>query len=147
STGDRMVEASRTTPESPEVQRLLREMVDSDCRGLAMEVSSHGLVQHRVGGVSFDVGVFTNLTQDHLDYHRSMEGYFAAKRLLFEQMDADTAKKGTAIINLDDPYGDQLMKLRFDRLRRLTYGRNANADFRAGEIRSDFNGTQFKLSF
>lgn len=147
STGDRMVEASRTTPESPEVQRLLREMVDSDCRGLAMEVSSHGLVQHRVGGVSFDVGVFTNLTQDHLDYHRSMEGYFAAKRLLFEQMDADTAKEGTAIINLDDPYGDQLMKLRFDRLRRLTYGRNANADFRAGEIRSDFNGTQFKLSF
>ncbi len=147
STGDQLVEASHTTPESPEVQRLLREMADSDCRGAAMEVSSHGLVQHRVTGVAFDVGVFTNLTQDHLDYHRTMDEYFAAKRLLFEQMDAETAKEGTAIINLDDVYGDQLMKLRFDRLRRITYGRGANADFRAGEIRSDFNGTQFKLSF
>lgn len=147
STGDKLVEASHTTPESTEVQRLLREMVDSACRGVAMEVSSHGLAQHRVTGVSFDVGIFTNLTQDHLDYHRTMEEYFAAKCLLFEQMDADTSKEGTAIINLDDIYGDRIMKIRFGRLRRLTYGRGANADFQAAEIRSDFNGTQFKLTF
>lgn len=147
STGDKLVEASHTTPESSEVQRLLREMVDSACRGVAMEVSSHGLAQHRVTGVSFDVGIFTNLTQDHLDYHRTMEEYFAAKCLLFEQMDADTSKEGTAIINLDDIYGDRIMKMRFGRLRRLTYGRGANADFQAAEIRSDFNGTQFKLTF
>lgn len=147
STGDKLVEASHTTPESTEVQRLLREMVDSACRGVAMEVSSHGLAQHRVTGVSFDVGIFTNLTQDHLDYHRTMEEYFAAKCLLFEQMDADTSKEGTAIINLDDIYGDRIMKMRFGRLRRLTYGRGANADFQAAEIRSDFNGTQFKLTF
>lgn len=147
STGDRMVDASHTTPESTEVQRLLREMADGGCRGAAMEVSSHGLAQHRVTGVSFDVGIFTNLTQDHLDYHRTMDEYFAAKRLLFDQMDADKSKEGLALINVDDAYGDRLNKLRFERLRKLTYGRGANADFQASEIRSDFNGTQFKLRF
>ncbi len=147
STGEGMVEASHTTPESTEVQRLLREMVDNDCRGVAMEVSSHGIVQRRVTGVAFDVGIFTNLTQDHLDYHRTMDSYYEAKRELFEQMDAETAKEGTALINLDDAYGDRLNKTRFERLRKITYGRGANADFRAGEIRSDFHGTQFKLSF
>lgn len=147
STGDRLVEASHTTPESTEVHRLLREMVEADCRGVAMEVSSHGLDQRRVDGVAFDVGIFTNLTQDHLDYHGTMESYFAAKRLLFERMDAETSKKGRAIVNLDDPWGDRLMKVRFERLERLTYGRGANCDFRAAEIRSDFNGTQFKLTF
>ncbi|HRQ91043.1 MAG TPA: UDP-N-acetylmuramoyl-L-alanyl-D-glutamate--2,6-diaminopimelate ligase, partial [Bacteroidia bacterium] len=138
---------SHTTPESTEVQRLLREMADGGCRGAAMEVSSHGLAQHRVTGVSFDVGIFTNLTQDHLDYHRTMDEYFAAKRLLFDQMDADKSKEGLALINVDDAYGDRLNKLRFERLRKLTYGRGANADFQASEIRSDFNGTQFKLRF
>lgn len=147
STGDRLLPATHTTPESIEVQRLLREMVDSDCRGVAMEVSSHGLSLHRVTGVAFDVGIFTNLTQDHLDFHGTMEDYFAAKCRLFEQMDAETAKTGTAIINLDDVYGDRLMKARFERIRRLSYGRSANADFRASDIRSDFNGTQFKLTF
>jgi UDP-N-acetylmuramoyl-L-alanyl-D-glutamate--2,6-diaminopimelate ligase len=76
-----------------------------------------------------------------------MEEYFAAKRRLFEQMDAETSKTGTAIINLDDVYGDRLMKVRFERIRCLSYGRSANADFRASDIRSDFNGTQFKLTF
>lgn len=147
STGEVLVEASHTTPESTEVQRLLREMADADCRGMAMEVSSHGLAQNRVTGVSFDVGIFTNLTQDHLDYHLTMENYFAAKRLLFEQMDTETAKKGTAVINLDDPYGERLAKTRFERLRVMTYGRGANADFRIGDLRSDFNGTQYQLRF
>jgi UDP-N-acetylmuramoyl-L-alanyl-D-glutamate--2,6-diaminopimelate ligase len=147
STGEALVEASHTTPESTEVQRLLREMAEADCRGMAMEVSSHGLDQHRVTGVAFDVGIFTNLTQDHLDYHLTMENYFAAKRLLFEQMDAETAKKGTAIINLDDTYGERIAKTRFERLRVMTYGRGSNADFRIGDLRSDFNGTQYQLRF
>jgi UDP-N-acetylmuramoyl-L-alanyl-D-glutamate--2,6-diaminopimelate ligase len=147
STGEALVEASHTTPESTEVQRLLREMAEADCRGMAMEVSSHGLDQHRVTGVAFDVGIFTNLTQDHLDYHLTMENYFAAKRLLFEQMDAETGKKGTAIINLDDTYGERLAKTRFERLRVMTYGRGSNADFRIGDLRSDFNGTQYQLRF
>lgn len=147
STGEALVAASHTTPESTEVQRLLREMAEADCRGMAMEVSSHGLAQNRVTGVAFDVGIFTNLTQDHLDYHLTMENYFAAKRLLFEQMDAEAAKKGTAIINLDDTYGERLAKTRFERLRVMTYGRGSNADFRIGDLRSDFNGTQYQLRF
>lgn len=147
STGDAYRDASHTTPESPDMQRLLREMVDSDCRAAVMEVSSHGLVQHRVTGVAFDVGIFTNLTQDHLDYHRTMEEYFAAKRLLFEMMDRETAKRGKAIINIDDVYGDRLSKTRFEKLDVLTYGYGANADFRIGNITSDFNGTRFQLTF
>lgn len=147
STGDVYRDASHTTPESPDLQHLLREMVDSDCRAAVMEVSSHGLAQHRVTGVSFDVGIFTNLTQDHLDYHRTMEEYFAAKRILFEMMDRDLSKRGKAIINIDEVYGDRLAKTRFERLELLTYGRSATADFRVGDIKSDFNGTQFQLHF
>ncbi len=147
STGDAVFDAPHTTPESPDLQYLLGEMVAGDCRGAVMEVSSHGLAQKRAAGVSFDVGVFTNLTQDHLDYHGTMDSYFASKRLLFEQIDADSSKEGVAVINGDDVYGERLLKGHFDRLKRYSYGRSANVDFRASEIRSDFNGTQFRLSF
>ncbi|MBP9222667.1 MAG: UDP-N-acetylmuramoyl-L-alanyl-D-glutamate--2,6-diaminopimelate ligase [Verrucomicrobiales bacterium] len=147
STGDAVMDAPHTTPESPDLQHLFRQMRDSDCRAAVMEVSSHGLTQRRVAGVHFDVGIFTNLTQDHLDFHRSMDEYYAAKRMLFEQIDSTAGKKGVAIINVDDPYGDRLYKSRFDNLKKLSYGRSANADFQAGEIRSDFNGTQFRLTF
>lgn len=147
STGDSFESAPHTTPESTDVQRLLREMVDGDCRGVAMEVSSHGLVQHRVDGVAFDVGVFTNLTQDHLDFHHTMDEYFAAKKMLFEQMDAEIAKKGIALLNLDDAYGTRLFNLPFSRLKKITYGRGANCDYRASDIRQDFRGTQFRLSY
>lgn len=147
STGDEEFAAPHTTPESTDLQRLLRRMVEADCRGVAMEVSSHGLAQRRVDGVAFDVGIFTNLTQDHLDFHGTMESYFASKRLLFEMMDAETAKKGVALINVDDTYGDRLNKTHFSRLKKLTYGRSVEADFRFGDIRSDFHGTQFTLTF
>jgi len=93
-------DASHTTPEAPEVQRLLREMVDRGCRACAMEVSSHALVLHRVAGVRFAAGIFTNLTRDHLDFHGDMEGYFEAKRRLFS-----LRKPGAAgVVNADDPY-------------------------------------------
>lgn len=145
--GDEVKEAPHTTPESPDVQGLLREMVESDCRGVAMEVSSHGIVQKRIAGVSFDVGVFTNLTQDHLDFHGGMQSYFEAKAALFSGMESDAEKEGIAIINVDDSYGDRLKKMLFEHLKVYTYGRSANADFQASNIRSDFNGTEFKLSF
>ena len=90
--------AHRTTPESYELQGLLRRMADGGCTHVVMEVSSHALVQHRVEGLEFSVGVFTNLTQDHLDYHGSMEAYRQAKGLLFRQ-----CRK--AVLNLDDPAG------------------------------------------
>ena len=147
SNGDGIVDAPHTTPESPDLHRLLREMRDKDCRGAAIEVSSHGLSQKRVEGVAFDVGVFANLTQDHLDYHGTMEDYFAAKRILFEMMNADSRKESTALINVDDPYGDRLSKEHFSNLTTYTFGRSANADFRASDLRSDFNGTSFTLSF
>ena len=90
--------ASRTTPESYELQSLLRQMADGGCTHVVMEVSSHALVQHRTAGLTFEVGVFTNLTQDHLDYHHTMEEYRRAKGLLFEQ-----CRRG--VLNLDDEAG------------------------------------------
>ena len=96
--GERELPARRTTPESWELQTLLRRMADEGCTHVVMEVSSHALVQRRTAGLTFDVGVFTNLTQDHLDYHRTMEEYRQAKGLLFAQC-------RQAVLNLDDEAG------------------------------------------
>ena len=90
--------AQRTTPESYELHELLRKMADRGCTHVVMEVSSHALVQHRTAGLTFDVGVLTNLTQDHLDYHGSMQEYYRAKGLLF-------AQSRRAVINIDDEAG------------------------------------------
>lgn len=145
--GDHSRPAPHTTPESPELQHLLREMRDEDCRGVVMEVSSHGLTQHRTTGVHFDVGVFTNLSQDHLDFHGNMDAYFEAKKLLMDRMDEDPRKKGVMIINKDDSYGDRLLKAPgISRIERISFGRSANCDFKASDIKSGFDGTQFKLS-
>ncbi len=95
-------EVERTTPEAIDLQRTFRRMVDGGDRACAMEVSSHALVLHRCDTIDFDVALFTNLTQDHLDFHADMEDYFASKRLLFEM------GPGTAIVNVDDPYGRRL---------------------------------------
>ena len=94
---------ARTTPEAPELQCLLARMREAGQRVVAMEVSSHALDQHRVDGVHFAVGVFTNLTQDHLDYHGTMDRYFAAKARLF-----DEGRTGVAVVNRDDPWGQEL---------------------------------------
>lgn len=95
--GDEMLDTERTTPESCELQKLFREMVDAGCEYAVMEVSSHALYLDRVYGVEFEVGVFTNLTQDHLDFHKTMDAYAEAKAMLFSQ-----CRKGA--INMDDPY-------------------------------------------
>ena len=101
--GDREIPTERTTPESYELQKLFREMYDAGCTHVVMEVSSHALDQDRVAGVRFAAGVFTNLTQDHLDYHKTMENYAAAKARLFSISDA-------AVINLDDPWARYFIK-------------------------------------
>ena len=93
--------AERTTPEAPELYGLLREMADAGCEYAAMEVSSHSLVLERVHGLHFAAAAFTNLTQDHLDFHKDMEHYFQAKALLFQRCD-------TAVLNLDDDWGLRL---------------------------------------
>lgn len=96
--GDQELPAHRTTPESWELQSLLRQMADEGCTHVVMEASSHALVQRRTAGLTFQVGVFTNLTQDHLDYHHTMEEYRSAKGLLFQQC-------RQAVLNLDDEAG------------------------------------------
>ena len=96
--GQEVLPAHRTTPESWEVQKLLREMADAGCSHVVMEASSHALVLHRLDGIRFRAGIFTNLTQDHLDFHGTMEAYRDAKGRLFDQSDA-------AILNLDDEAG------------------------------------------
>jgi UDP-N-acetylmuramoyl-L-alanyl-D-glutamate--2,6-diaminopimelate ligase len=125
--GDLELPAHRTTPESYELQGLLRQMADSGCTHAVMEVSSHALVQHRTAGLTFDTAVFTNLTQDHLDYHRTMEAYRAAKGLLFQQC-------RRAVLNLDDEAG----RWYWERVNcpAVTYSENrAEADLTARNIR------------
>jgi UDP-N-acetylmuramoyl-L-alanyl-D-glutamate--2,6-diaminopimelate ligase len=98
-------QAARTTPEASDLQAMLRDLLDAGATHCLMEVSSHALEQKRVWGVSFDVAVFTNLTGEHLDYHRSMENYFEAKRKLFYL----NHKRSAAVVNMDDPWGQRLI--------------------------------------
>ena len=114
-------EASRTTPEAPDVQQLLGEMLTHGARSAVMEVSSHALSLKRVDGMRFAAGVFTNLTRDHLDFHEDMEAYFAAKRRLFEMLPADAP----GVINLDDLRGASLVETC---RRSMTYAVTAPAD-------------------
>lgn len=142
--GERILPAARTTPESLDVQDLLWQMRAAGCKAVAMEVSSHALMQARVRGVEFDAAIFTNLTQDHLDYHETMEAYFAAKCRLFDGLTAQR-KKAKAIINRDDRFGGQLITRLHHELPVITYGVGAPADFRASNVRIDFHGTSYQL--
>lgn len=113
--------SARTTPEAPDVQAMLREMVDAGCQACAMEVSSHALDLERVTFTRFGAAIFTNLTRDHLDYHGNMEAYFAAKRRLFEMLPPEAP----AAINLDDPRADRLVEIV---TRPVTYALDRAAD-------------------
>ncbi len=132
-------EATRTTPESVDVQHMLREMVARECRACAMEVSSHALAQRRVDNVRFGVGVFTNLTRDHLDYHGDMESYFAAKRRLFELV----GPGGTAVVNVDDPAGRSLPGIAG---RSLTYAIDRPADIHPSKLAHSLRGFTFEAA-
>lgn len=144
--GDRILPAARTTPESLDVQDLLFQIRSAGCKAAVMEVSSHALAQERVRGVEFDVAVFTNLKQDHLDYHVTMENYFEAKSRLLTHLLAQTKKRGKpAVVNMDDPYGARLAERYAKQLPMVTYGVSPRADFRASEFKTDFSGTSFQL--
>jgi UDP-N-acetylmuramoyl-L-alanyl-D-glutamate--2,6-diaminopimelate ligase len=143
---DRVLPAVRTTPESLEVYDLLGQMVNAGCKAAAMEVSSHALAQDRVRGLEWDVAVFTNLTQDHLDFHGTMENYFEAKARLFLELAEQKAKtKPTAVINLDDPYGAKLVDRLEKKIPVVTYGMGVRADFRASNYHAEFAGTSYQL--
>jgi UDP-N-acetylmuramoyl-L-alanyl-D-glutamate--2,6-diaminopimelate ligase len=144
--GDRTLPATRTTPDAWEVQSLLAQMRDAGCKSAVMEVSSHAVVQKRVGGVDFDAIVFTNLTQDHLDYHGTMDAYFEAKAGLLMGLGLQRFKEGTAIVNIDDRYGAQLAsRLNQSGVKTISFGLGARADFRASNCRTDMQGTSFQL--
>src|SRR6266540_6714675 len=138
--GQRLVPAQRTTPESLEIQQMLAEMLRADCQACVMEVSSHALDQKRVAGVEFDVAIFTNLTQDHLDYHGVMANYFAAKQKLFAAS-AGAPKATGAVINIDDPYGARLAA-ETDLEVQVTYGLSRSANLRAKDIKLGKQSTE-----
>jgi len=144
--GERVLPATRTTPESLDLQELLAQMVNAGCKAAAMEVSSHALAQDRTRGLEWDVAVFTNLTQDHLDFHGTMENYFAAKAKLFQQLAEQKRKrKPVAVVNSDDRYGERLLSQIDRKIGTVTYGMGVHADFRASNYRMEFGGTSFQL--
>ena len=144
--GERILPATRTTPFSLELQELLAQMVNAGCKAAAMEVSSHALAQKRTRGLEWDVAVFTNLTQDHLDYHGTMEEYFEAKAKLFTDLPAQpTKKRAVAVVNIDDRYGEKLIGRLAKDFPVVTYGMSARADYRASNYRPEFAGTSYQL--
>ncbi|MBP3243299.1 MAG: UDP-N-acetylmuramoyl-L-alanyl-D-glutamate--2,6-diaminopimelate ligase [Ruminococcus sp.] len=135
--GDKVVHTNNTTPLAFEFMALLRQMVDEGCEYVVMEVSSFGLVQKRIGSSWFKTAVFTNLTQDHLDYHKDMEDYFQAKKMLFSICDA-------AIINIDDDYGRRLMSE--TECEKYSFSIKEQADITADNISIKSTGSSFRLS-
>jgi len=136
--GDERRAAGQTTPEAPELQSLLARMRDRGVRGVAMEVSSHALALARVDELTFDVAMFTNLTQDHLDFHRTLDAYRAAKRHLFELLARSPKPHRVAVVNGDDPSGAEMT--RDLPLTVLTFGLGAGAQVRAERHESTLAG-------
>ena len=144
--GERVLPAIRTTPESLDLQELLAQIASAGCKAAAMEASSHALAQDRTRGLEWDVAVFTNLTQDHLDFHGTMDNYFEAKAKLFAELATQKRKrKPFAIVNIDDRYGRRLLDKIDKRVAVLTYGVGTGADFRASNYRGEFSGTCYQL--
>ncbi len=135
--GDRVIPAERTTPESLDLQFFFSQMLKEGLSHAVIEVSSHGLIQHRVDEIDFKIAVFTNLSHEHLDFHKEMNEYFFAKRRLFEK----DIEKG--IVNIDDEFGKKLKDFLGDKS--LGYGTSDEADLKAGEINGDMNGTRYKI--
>lgn len=135
------IKISNTTPESTDLQYFLNRMVQESVSNCFMEVSSHALELNRVDDVSIDVGIFTNLTRDHLDFHKTMENYYLAKKKLFYRT------KKNNIINVDDPYGNRLYhELISDKIPALSYGIDHEADIKASNLITTIKGTSFDLT-
>ncbi len=145
--GEETKPASQTTPGPAELNTLLARMVDHGCRGAAMEVSSHGIDQQRVNGIAFDAAIFTNLTQDHLDYHGTLDAYASSKFSWFESLAANPlGKKPAAVVNTDDGYGEKLVVLLGEKLPVIRFGFNVHCDFRANNFKQSARGMEFELT-
>lgn len=142
-TVDRKVK--NTTPEASDLQELLKDMVDAGNRSVVMEVSSHALALHRVAGITYDVAVFTNLSQDHLDFHKDMEDYFQAKLKLFTSLGKDWSRSSPpyAILNLDDPRTPQILENL--KVPYITYGFHEQAHVRATDLKHSPDGSKFTV--
>ncbi len=138
--GDRVIPATHTTPESLELNELFASMVEEKCTSVSMEISSHALDQSRVYGLDFNVAIFTNLTQDHLDYHGTMEKYFEAKKTLF----MDLKPSGCAVINHDDRRGVQIRDAITTKA--ISYGITSAADVQVKNMKFSITGTALTLS-
>ncbi len=139
---DREYPAFHTTPEAPEFQGLLREMVSSGCTHIVAEVSSHALSQRRADYTRFSTAAFTNLTRDHLDFHGTMQNYFSAKKRLFTEL---LTRGGTGVINVDDEWGRRLFYELQGTRHLVTYGLSSEADINAVDIVNSFSGVSFLL--
>jgi UDP-N-acetylmuramoyl-L-alanyl-D-glutamate--2,6-diaminopimelate ligase len=143
--GKQRMKADRTTPEAPDMQRMLRQAVEIGCRTAVMECSSQAMDFHRCDELEYAVAVFSNLTRDHLDYHKTMENYWYAKQRLFDSRLGSRPK--TSVINVDDPYGVELAyKLEQEGLKVVRYAVDADADVTARKAEFSLNGMSFKLS-
>jgi UDP-N-acetylmuramoyl-L-alanyl-D-glutamate--2,6-diaminopimelate ligase len=139
----KVLPAPHTTPEALDLNRLLAKALGHGATEVVMEASSHALAQERVYGIPFDVAVFTNLTRDHLDYHHTMEEYFASKQILFEGCGTDAPR--VSVLNIDDEYGAKLARVSKKRGSQvLSYGL-AKADFHAEKVDITPRGTRFDL--
>jgi len=144
--GARSVPSFRTTPESLDIYGMLAQMRDAGCRNAVMEVSSHGIAQQRVLGLQFASAVFTNLTRDHLDYHRTLDAYFEVKERLFTGGTGPAPR--AAVVNLDDPHGERLAARLASggaATRLVTFGEHPRADVRAESVSLNFRDTAFRL--
>lgn len=137
--GDRVLPASRTTPEAPDIQAMFAQMDRVGCDSAIMEVSSHALAQHRVDGILYDAAIFTNLTQDHLDYHGTLEEYFNVKSKLFNQV------RRFAVINRDDLWGRRLLNDKKFIAGRVSYGFEEGAEVRGFNPVTDTNGSRMSV--
>jgi UDP-N-acetylmuramoyl-L-alanyl-D-glutamate--2,6-diaminopimelate ligase len=137
--GNQEATAQHTTPEAADIQRMLAQAVVAGCRSAVMEVSSHAIELHRADGLQFAVAVFTNLTRDHLDYHKTMDAYFAAKAKLFNG--SLGSAPGASIINLDDAHGRALLSTAKGKI--ITYGFSKDADVRTDEFKLSARGLAY----
>lgn len=138
--GDHEVPATHTTPDPIRLNALLREMADAGCEYCFMEVSSHAIHQHRIGGLHFTGGAFTNITHDHLDYHKTFKEYINVKKSFFDQL----SKEAFALTNLDDKNGDVM--LQNTKAKKRTYALKSIADYRAKVLENQFSGLVLNIN-
>jgi len=143
-----MMEAPNTTPESLDLQRILREMADRGVTHVVAEVSSHAIDLRRIDDCHFDLGIFTNLTQDHLDYHKTMENYYQAKKRFFSEVlpAGEKHRRHAILVNADDPWGKRLVRETESVSRPLTFGIEEHADIRASSFDLSLEGIKAEIA-